>query len=506
MFRIRSDDEVYSTSRNLGVIMGATRIGRLEAVDLGVGKVGRSRNHEIVMKVCAGRHVALQVWLPVALCAALICVEQFHALAFRDPMLRAIIETEITLCALAGAGLFAVSFGHTRQLRNLLLAGALLQLAVIELVSYVVPTSSDLASPGTLTGASMVGTLFMAAAMVVSVSMGRDKKVRPGRKPVLLTIVASVLAAGVAELAGLLLHFRLISSSGVTSRELGAATDHPIGLVLTLLAAAFMTVAAVRTTGSTRAPRDGVTLLLGAAMMTFAGVWLNYVVLPAPGVGWVTAREGLRIVAYGLFFAAALREEAAIRGTIAKTAAAAERRRIARDLHDGLAQDLAFIAAHGDRIAREAGEEHPLAVAARRALAVSRGAIADLSAAEAPTAIAALRQVADELEVRFGVRISVEGDEIELPSDARENVVRIAREAIVNAARAEAGNIIVSLTRSGGSSVLRVLDDGVGIGTERGSRPGFGVKSMRERAVSLGGGVTARAAREGGTELEVVFP
>jgi two-component sensor histidine kinase len=483
MFRIRSDDEVYSTSRNLGVIMGATRIGRLEAVDLGVGKVGRSRNHEIVMKVCAGRHVALQVWLPVVLCAALICVEQFHALAFRDPMLRAIIETEITLCALAGAGLFAVSFGHTRQLRNLLLAGALLQLAVIELVSYIVPTSSDLASPGTLTGASMVGTLFMAAAMVVSVSMGRDKKVRPGRKPVLLTIVASVLAAGVAELAGLLLHFRLISSSGVTSRELGAATDHPIGLVLTLLAAAFVTVAAVRTTGSTRAPRDGVTLLLGAAMMTFAGVWLNYVVLPAPGVGWVTAREGLRIVAYGLFFAAAL-----------------------RDLHDGLAQDLAFIAAHGDRIAREAGEEHPLAVAARRALAVSRGAIADLSAAEAPTAIAALRQVADELEVRFGVRISVEGDEIELPSDARENVVRIAREAIVNAARAEAGNIIVSLTRSGGSSVLRVLDDGVGIGTERGSRPGFGVKSMRERAVSLGGGVTARAAREGGTELEVVFP
>ena len=66
-----------------------------------------------------------------------------------------------------------------------------------------------------------------------------------------------------------------------------------------------------------------------------------------------------------------------------------ERRRIARDLHDGLAQDLAFIAAHGDQIAREAGEEHPLAIAARRALALSRGAIADLSASDAPSARAA---------------------------------------------------------------------------------------------------------------------
>jgi signal transduction histidine kinase len=313
-------------------------------------------------------------------------------------------------------------------------------------------------------------------------------------------------AAGVAELCGLLLRSRLISRQGVTGHGFEEATAHPIGLVLALLTAGIVVLAALRTVGSNPMKRDSVTLLLGAAMITFAGVRLNYVVLPTPGVGWVTAREGLRILAFALFFAAALRQEAAIRRAIGNAAAAAERRRIARDLHDGLAQDLAFIAAHGDRIAREAGEDHPLAIAARRALAVSRGAIADLSAAEAPTAMAALRQVADELEVRFSVRISIEVDDVELPANAREDVVRIVREAIVNAAKAQADNIRISFRRSGDSSVLRVLDDGVGMGTELAARPGFGVRAMRERAASLGGSLTARPIHGGGTELEVVLP
>jgi signal transduction histidine kinase len=145
-------------------------------------------------------------------------------------------------------------------------------------------------------------------------------------------------------------------------------------------------------------------------------------------------------------------------------------------------------------------------IAARRALAVSRGAIADLSAAEAPTATAALRHVADELEVRYGVSVSVDSDDIELRPDAREDVIRIVREAIVNAARAHAQSVAVSLTRNGERFVLRVLDDGIGIGTELKARPGFGVRAMRERATSLGGGLTARPARHGGTELKVVFP
>jgi signal transduction histidine kinase len=200
--------------------------------------------------------------------------------------------------------------------------------------------------------------------------------------------------------------------------------------------------------------------------------------------------------------------EAEVRRQIAEAATARERSRIARDLHDGLAQDLAFIAAHGDRLAGEMGAEHPLAIAARRALAISRGAIAELSAPEASSAGEALRLVADELSTRFEIRVDVEADpRAAVASSDREDIVRIAREAIVNAARhGRARNVAVSLSPDEDRLVLRVRDDGVGIGSAPPSGGGFGFQSMRERTMTLGGRLTARAPTGGGTELELVVP
>lgn len=200
--------------------------------------------------------------------------------------------------------------------------------------------------------------------------------------------------------------------------------------------------------------------------------------------------------------------EAEIRRQIAEEATARERSRIARDLHDGLAQDLAFIAAHGDRLAAEMGAEHPLAIAARRALAISRGAIAELSAPEASSAGEALRLVADELSTRFEIRVDVNADpRAAVASSDREDIVRIAREAIVNAARhGRARNVAVSLAGEEDQLVLRVRDDGVGIGSAPPSGGGFGFQSMRERTTTLGGRLSARAPMDGGTELELVMP
>jgi signal transduction histidine kinase len=202
------------------------------------------------------------------------------------------------------------------------------------------------------------------------------------------------------------------------------------------------------------------------------------------------------------------RRVAALCHSAAIAAAAGERQRIVRDLHDGLAQDLAFIAAHGDRLAVELGREHPLAVAARRALAVSRGAIAELSAPQAPTAGEALREIGDELGLRFEMRVEVQAEPVVVTPSEREDIVRIAREAIVNAARhGLAQNVVVSLALEGNTRVLTVRDDGIGIGqTAATDGGGFGFLSMHERATALGGRLTARAAASGGTELEVVVP
>jgi signal transduction histidine kinase len=156
------------------------------------------------------------------------------------------------------------------------------------------------------------------------------------------------------------------------------------------------------------------------------------------------------------------------------------------------------------------GAEHPLTVAARRALAVSRGAISDLSDSRSTTLRDALEPIASELRDRFQRAIVIDADvRADLPSDSREHVLRIAREAIANAGRhGGAKNVLVSLSQTSDGLALRVRDDGCGI---RAAAPaaapeGFGLCSMRERAAGLGGRLTVRQSSGGGTELEVVLP
>jgi signal transduction histidine kinase len=177
---------------------------------------------------------------------------------------------------------------------------------------------------------------------------------------------------------------------------------HPISLAVALSAGALLFAAGIaHLSRAVRGNREAG--LLATAMFVFSLVRLRYLAIPVAAPSWVTPAEGMRLLGIGLILAIALRGYARMRGEATREAARVERERIARDLHDGLAQDLAFIAAHAQRLQSDLGPEHPLAIAARRALAASRGAIVDVSAAAAPTTYAALRQVADELEERFGV-------------------------------------------------------------------------------------------------------
>ncbi|MBV8997554.1 MAG: hypothetical protein JO304_00745 [Solirubrobacterales bacterium] len=270
-----------------------------------------------------------------------------------------------------------------------------------------------------------------------------------------------------------------------------------------LLAAAVASLAGFRRAG-------GPSLLISLACLLLAGVNLRFLVAPAVHTDWVTPRDGLRLAAYGLLLAGAYLRHAQLQRNAAQAAIAAERERIARDLHDGLAQDLACIAAQGQRLDCQLGPQHPLMVAARHALAASRGVIADLTASAAPTTEAALRMIADELEHRYDVQVNVRvesdtalGPADELESARREDLLRIAREAIVNAAlHGAAQHVDVVLLRRKGTLLMRVSDDGRGISDAEQS--GFGLRSMRARAASLGGQLLAHPRAGGGTDLELL--
>jgi signal transduction histidine kinase len=91
-------------------------------------------------------------------------------------------------------------------------------------------------------------------------------------------------------------------------------------------------------------------------------------------------------------------------------------------------------------------------------------------------------------------------------TDAREALVRIACEAVSNAARHGHARVVhLRLARNGGVH-FGVADDGAGFDPEAPSASRFGIAIMRERAQAAGGSFMLRSAPGRGTELEVVFP
>jgi signal transduction histidine kinase len=321
--------------------------------------------------------------------------------------------------------------------------------------------------------------------------------------------VAVCLVVG-AQLAAFALRGDLVSPGEQTVLGVSRTLQLPLVVGLILVSAGAFGAASAGFARRGSAERDATLSLLAGASVALAATSVSNLGLTFTSPGWISLREGLRLVAFALVYRAAWRRQLEMRARAARAAAIAERRRLARDLHDGLAQDLAFIAAHGDQIAQHLGGDHPVTVAARRALAISRGAIDELSSWSSASVQDALETVAHELTDRFGIEVAVDVRLEQEPNPhEREHFARIAREAIANAARhGRAEHVIVSLVQTRLGTELRVSDDGHGLARGDGARAreGFGLRSMRERAEALGGYLTVRERTSGGTQLDLVLP
>jgi signal transduction histidine kinase len=185
-----------------------------------------------------------------------------------------------------------------------------------------------------------------------------------------------------------------------------------------------------------------------------------------------------------------------------------ERRRIARDLHDGVAQELLFIgrramrlAATGDETARE------IQASAERALGDSRRAIAALTRPLDQPLDEVLTEAVEEVASRYDVRLDLAFQPgLNVAADAREALVRIACEAVSNAARHGHAKVVHVWLANGDGVHFGVADDGAGFDPEAPSESRFGIAIMRERAQAAGGSFRLRSSPGHGTELEVVFP
>jgi signal transduction histidine kinase len=200
----------------------------------------------------------------------------------------------------------------------------------------------------------------------------------------------------------------------------------------------------------------------------------------------------------------------------------AERNRIAREIHDNLAQEILGVSVQLEIVARMMNVS---ADSARthldRARQLVRGSIAEarryvwdlrsqtLDDRDLPTALA---EMARRLTADSGVQTQFQlgGTFRPLPRQVENNLLRIAQEAVNNAVRhARARTIYVNLFFDAAGVRLSVRDDGRGFdpGREDGARAGhFGILGMRERAEEMGGTLSVESRPGGGSEVAVGVP
>src|SRR5262249_7326693 len=144
-----------------------------------------------------------------------------------------------------------------------------------------------------------------------------------------------------------------------------------------------------------------------------------------------------------------------------------ERRRVARDLHDGLAQELAFVAAELSDMPAALHPSLPwLRSAVERALFESRSAIPALTQPLNAPLSSAVAAEAGEISARDGVALRLDLDEtLEVDEAIREAILRVVREAVTNAVRHGRANMVSVSLRQDPASLARltVVDDGVGL-------------------------------------------
>ena len=204
-------------------------------------------------------------------------------------------------------------------------------------------------------------------------------------------------------------------------------------------------------------------------------------------------------------------------------AAAAERARISREMHDVLAHSLAVVISLANGATAKLGRDpeqsrealESISELGRQALADIRRLLvvlrtADGAAARAPQPgieeIAAL--VDHAASAGFAAALTVRGDPAPVPAGLALSAYRIVQEAITNAVKHAEGatTVAVELTWTPRCLEIAVTDDGHGHGRSAGSPDGFGLRGMRERAALYGGTATAGPGQDGGWAVTATIP
>ena len=414
---------------------------------------------------------------------------------------RLVLDTAVVLAATIVAILAGVRFSVEGRVLDLLLAAGFFVAGVGTLAFSVVPVLGG--SPQDAPEAwAAIGARVLAATLIALAPLVPAPRII-ARKRVLLIGLVVLIGALVAlwlPLRGFGARLSLLDSSGhgIRAVELTVATSF-----LALLA--LITVLGFAIRYRARGEDLDSWLALGATLTLFAE--LHYVLTPRVSSDFISQGDFLRLLAYGLLLVGVWR---AISFAEFGRAVAEERARVAREIHDGLAQYLFAVSTHASMLEAGAPLQQTLPKlkeAAAAAQQEARFAVLALSSASGTAPFdAALRRYVEFLTADGVLAVDVEIDpQILLAPDEQIEVFRIVQEGLANVRKhAGAKRAEVWIGQRLGRRIVKVSDDGVGFdGSE--AAAGQGLKNMRLRAKTIDGGFDLRSRPGRGTALEVVL-
>lgn len=440
---------------------------------------------------------------------ALIVFVSSLRFAYRQHEIHVGFETAAALIALLAAYLLLGRFRQTRALGDLALFAAFVVFALVNLFFAALPTMVTEGSSNALSTWAALGGRLLGALLFTAAAFAPQTRRLVSRRAEIVAFVGPATLLGLAAIVLGALSAHL--PSGVEAQLAPESSGrprlegHPAVLGVQVAGTVLFGLAAIGFTRRTARSYDEFLVWLSAGSVFAAFSRLNYFLYPSLYTEWVYSGDAFRLAFYVIVLLAALREIASYWRSAAAAAVLDERSRIARDLHDGLGQELAFV--HRN-LARLDPENAVVARARRgieRALAEARRGIAVLSDADQPLDVV-LAQVAREVAEREGTRVALSLEPaVHVTPEKREAVLRIVSEAITNAARHGRARVVRVDLRGGEHVRVRVSDTGRGFepATEWPGR--FGLKSMRERARALGGNVHVSSRPGKGTEIVIVL-
>lgn len=448
--------------------------------------------------------------LAAALVTAAVIGLPFLRFAYRAPELHVALETTAALTALVLAFLVYGRFRATGSLQALLLALSLGIVAVANLLLAMLPAALGIAGQEVRDWASvalrLLGTLLLTTAAVLrpEVVVSRRRAATAGLSVLMLLVLIGALLPSIAELPPALDPEVDLSESG---RPL--VSGHPMLLAAHAVGGVAYAIAALAFTHQATRRPDPLIRWLGAACALAAFSRVNYLLFPSLYSDFVYTGDLLRFGFYVLLLIGGAREVQSFWQARAHAAVLEERRRLARDLHDGLTQELSYIWTQSRRLAahpddRQAVER--IGGAAARALDEARGAIAALTQNSDAGFAAVLEQAADGLASRYDASVAVDvAPDVQVSPEQGDALLRIVAEAFRNAVRHGGASTVYVAVRMPLELVVR--DDGTGFDLSLpGEATGFGLTSMRERAEGLGAEFDLVSAPGVGTSITVRWP